>query len=775
MLVVVQSKRSKQWYQRRVRVSGTILDLKVVEVGGPYFGLVGKTDKGTFELVFKVVDDQFVWVQMRPNEWDGVVAHFSSPVYVSSSSSELFFSSGEVSVAHPLPVLDPLLLNPGSWTPVGIWASPKTSEKGEKILVLLTGSDGSMHLLSTTSAFSQLSLVWSRREGLSRIVESIFVDFPIDKGEAEVLKNEFESSLFQRLAQQGKKLVHSTTSSLMKYLMDVVSGNVFSTSVATVDSSTTNDHFGYRKLILSVTDIGNVFGQHTVQGRMLWSRFYPGVSFKHVALLKKSLDVRFNPESLLFGVDSLGQWWSVTLNPLTGEELVGLRKLSYRPEKFLPLAETFPEEHGDPHSILLIVDSEKHVHVVPSRPESRDVLISIYKKFYFHDFDLEKGEVSGYSLDVIEGEGGFRAVLSWRKIFPTVDAGRGNSEAETPKAEKLLAVSATTNRIGTYSPARVVGGGKQLLWKYLNPHVILIATVREPVADVSGGVRDGDGGGRGGSGTSSGGGGGSGRRGSRSSQEEKGLTIYLVDVVTGWTLTTITHRHASPPFTFLHADNYLIYHYWCEKSHHYLVTVNDFFSPKPGWNRSTFSSRSVDFADTFGRKLKFVQPFTMESQTYAFPVPVSTMALTVTTNGITNPQLLIGLGSHNVLQLDRRLIDSRRPVRPDMKPTDQDMIDGLQPYNPFLDYSHVQFISYNRTVLGLRNIQTAPTQLESTSHAICQGLDLFYTSVTGAKTYDRLDPTFNTRLQHVACVLLGLVTFFGIRYIKQLGLQAAWR
>lgn len=118
-------------------------------------------------------------------------------------------------------------------------------------------------------AILTLQVLWSREEGLSRVTASLFVDFPLEKP-----------------------------------------------GTAT-DSEHRRDHFGFRKLVLSVTDVcaflsvsltnqtGNIFGLHTVKGTLLWSRHYPGLAFEKLFLTKRSVDEEDQTEAIAYGFASL--------------------------------------------------------------------------------------------------------------------------------------------------------------------------------------------------------------------------------------------------------------------------------------------------------------------------------------------------------------------------------------------------------------------------------------------------------------------------------------
>jgi len=47
------------------------------------------------------------------------------------------------------------------------------------------------------------------------------------------------------------------------------------------------------------------------------------------------------------------------------------------------------------------------------------------------------------------------------------------------------------------------------------------------------------------------------------------------------------------------------------------------------------------------------------------------------------------------MSLDKRFVDSRRPLRPLNQPIQEDMNEGVMPYRPNLDLMPLRFINYS--------------------------------------------------------------------------------
>lgn len=97
------------------------------------------------------------------------------------------------------------------------------------------------------------------------------------------------------------------------------------------------------------------------------------------------------------------------------------------------------------------------------------------------------------------------------------------------------------------------------------------------------------------------------------------------------------------------------------------------------------------------------------------------MVDTVTERGITNKHLLISLPSGGLLELPKAFLDPRRPVNP----TPEHREEGLIPYIPELPIPSEGIINYNKSLVQVRNILTAPSNLESTCLVFAYGLGMY--------------------------------------------------
>ncbi|GBG64684.1 hypothetical protein CBR_g46226 [Chara braunii] len=143
-------------------------------------------------------------------------------------------------------------------------------------------------------------------------------------------------------------------------------------------------------------------------------------------------------------------------------------------------------------------------------------------------------------------------------------------------------------------------------------------------------------------------------------------------------------------------------------------------------------------------------PLVVMQQSYYFLSTVKTIAVTTTARGITAKQLLIATVSDQILSLDKRYFDPRRPLIP----TAADREEGLMPYTDTLPIPPQSHLTHGYQVMGIREIVTLPTRLESTCLVFAHGIDLFFMRTAPSKMYDTLSEDFSYALLVITIVVL---------------------
>jgi ER membrane protein complex subunit 1 len=114
-------------------------------------------------------------------------------------------------------------------------------------------------------------------------------------------------------------------------------------------------------------------------------------------------------------------------------------------------------------------------------------------------------------------------------------------------------------------------------------------------------------------------------------------------------------------------------------------------------------------------------------------------------------------------------------LRPDGAPNAAEAEDLLTTYEPKLFNFDTEFITLNRTILGLSSIETFPAHLESTSHVFVHGIDLFYSRVFPSMDFDFLNENFSFNLLLATTFGLLALTTFSYCYSKSVKSNSYWQ
>jgi len=242
--------------------------------------------------------------------------------------------------------------------------------------------------------------------------------------------------------------------------------------------------------------------------------------------------------------------------------------------------------------------------------------------------------------------------------------------------------------------------------------------------------------------------------------EEPSVQVMLLDTVSGRVVHSVTHVGMQGPLTLLMGENWVVTHFWSPKSLTYQMTVAELF--RNSSIADDLASLVVGGGPDYSLRKNgfdgFVHPHPhVLTQGYAFGAPIEAMAVTQTVAGITPKFILAATVAGQMVLLDKRFLDPRRPIVPGgpAKMAQADREEGLVPYGPSLGgISPLAVVSHHNAVARPRHIIAAPTYLESTSLALMLGLDLFMTRVAPAREFDRLNEDFNYFA--LVCAIIGL-------------------
>lgn len=140
------------------------------------------------------------------------------------------------------------------------------------------------------------------------------------------------------------------------------------------------------------------------------------------------------------------------------------------------------------------------------------------------------------------------------------------------------------------------------------------------------------------------------------------------------------------------------------------------------------------------------------------PKTVTSLGVTQSARGISSKLVLFALGSNQILSVDRRWLDPRRPTA---DPKQSEKMEGLQKYAPVLPMIPQMTTSYTLNVEGVKSISTSPANVESHTLLLAHGgPDIFFTRLSPSKGFDLLPDEFNKGvLSVVVLALLGVLLF----------------
>lgn len=301
---------------------------------------------------------------------------------------------------------------------------------------------------------------------------------------------------------------------------------------------------------------------------------------------------------------------------------------------------------------------------------------------------------------------------------------------EPPSGERIIGYTTRPIKDPVASIGKVLGD-RRVLYKYLNPNLVLVTAVSESTRTAS---------------------------------------VYLLDSASGQLLHTMSHSDVdtSRPIPSTISENWFSYSLTIDstaapESRGYQLVVADLYeSPLPddrGPLGASSNSSNVKPSSAQGDAAK---PYVL-SQSYQIAVEISHMAVTQTRQGITSRELLITLPStKSIVGIPRQVIDPRRPVGRD--PTPNEQAEGLTRYTPLLPLDSKWHLTHQYEVLGIKDVITSESGIESTSLVFAYGHDVFGTRVAPSFAFDILGKGFNK----IQMLLTVAALFVGVLFVAPL-------
>ena len=645
--------------------------------------------------------------------------------------------------------------------------------------ILIAGVDDSFTLFVGGTA------KWSREEALAAMTRLQYVELPAGSNDVDDESSGSYPNFFQRILPQARSVVGGLSSALNPFtaiskaqqMVDRLSGASVSgpsksdsfreTSFArplAADDVLQQDYFGFRKLLLASTASGKIYALESESGRVVWSKFLrigssadddneadeqvAPVWRVHVVSHHEAVAIVHDDENATPRRSHL-----IAFNPVTGDLIKG-QSMEVDFVVTTSLVLPFIDSHN--RRILLVSSAGgAQVRVFPNTDEVRTIVGNKANDVFFYTVDIADQLLQGFNLR--KDGSNLKAVETWSTRFPA-------------DQESIVSIAARAPNEVIQSSVRVLGGGDGgYLYKYLNPNLLAVATVRIVNATSNHRVVP-----------------------SLKRTTDPSVNLYLIDTITGALLDKFVHRGCEGPVTVVQSENSILYHYFNAATHQYEMSVVELYETRDGSSSgspignsgvvpnggSIFDGLTLASIGSIGRSA--VQPFNSLvepppqsiQQTFTFKSAIKSLGVTQTRRGITMKEYLIGLPSDQLYALPRMLVDPRRPVG---EPTQLDKMEGLIPYSAEIPIDPLRIVTHGHTIGNLHSITSSHALLESTSLVCAYGIDLFCIRVNPSQTFDLLNEDFNSPFLIATVTAVFAAIVWTRRMAKAKELKAAWK
>jgi hypothetical protein len=373
----------------------------------------------------------------------------------------------------------------------------------------------------------------------------------------------------------------------------------------------------------------------------------------------------------------------------------------------------------DDMSFLVAVDNENNVVIYPDTKQAQTVLAEKYSSLYIRAYnaDAAHNSVRGYGLSSPT-----KAVVRWSLMLP--------------EDSSLVAWSGVAPVEKVALPAHQQGNDG-LLIKYLNPHVVVVAALQ---------------------GTT--------------------LLVYMLDTVTGRVVRQYKHKDAAGPVHVDRSENWAFVTYYNSDARRTEISSIAMYEGEiepdelNPWSKTPLTLQDDANQDIGVSFSSFHAPDPVVLQkTFVFPEGIKAMVTTQSKRGITNKHLVLGLTSDQLLLLDRRMLDPRRPSD---APTPDDKKEGLFQYHPIIQYNNALVVTYTKKVPRLTSIYSVPAELESTTLLLGVGLDVFYARSNPSRGFDLMPSDFSYAQLMLICGGLIVGVMYASSAVRSKNLNQQW-
>ncbi|XP_058467728.1 ER membrane protein complex subunit 1 isoform X2 [Malaya genurostris] len=580
---------------------------------------------------------------------------------------------------------------------ISVRCKPSSSSNQLACRLLISSADGAFTLIQSGK------IKWTREEALAEVETADFLDLTLSDAEGAIEEelNNKNGDVFGAL----QRRISSQISHVKNLVLHVLGLGPAPSKAQ--KAGLVRDDFGLHKMLVVVTSRGKIFGIDNISGKQHWVRYIASITRfandQNMKLLVQRTS-RFYPltaQCVILGRDKKTKHGLIyQFNPITGQPINGeITQLPYKIQQVSLLHETGPDFLKG----LLILDEKNDAHVLPESSEK------YAHNVYLFSADRDTATIKGFLIESRSGK--LTTVPTW--VVNLGGPGLG---------QKIISIEGKNPIEHVHSQGRVLAD-RSVLYKYINPNLVAVATHGPD------------------------------------NIHKYILNVYLLDVVSGSIVFSMSHKRIRPPLHMVHSENWLIYSYYNDKVRRTEVSTLELYEGKTQTNSTAWSSLDAP-------PLPLV-----ERQTYILPVAVASMKETITEKGITNKHVLIGLTTGAIAEMSWALLDPRRPVTSPEKAREE----GIIPYMPELPMPHEIIINYNQTIANMKGIYTAPSGLESSCLVFAHGLDVFVTRVAPSKTFDLLKEDFDYFLITVVLVLLTSTSYIVKLFASKKAIKQAWK
>lgn len=328
---------------------------------------------------------------------------------------------------------------------------------------------------------------------------------------------------------------------------------------------------------------------------------------------------------------------------------------------------------------------------------------------------------------------------------------------------------------------------KGAIYKYLNPNVISVATLRAsklPHVDID---------------------------------FHSSIIYYIIDGTTGGVLNRTTHvggglehgEHGS--VKIMQHENWAIMSFWnhgfdtlegyaSDTEVNFVKKIENTMLMKDGSlssyiptasNRKGFEVAVYEMYESLVPEVRIpgasYNPYhikrpTIISQSYVLPFSMEPIGVTSTGLGVTTSEIILKLPTDQVIGISKLILDAKRPVSKsflDKKSTSgKDPVffydNSLTKYSPLIPLNPTSIYGQGAMVMGVSNAVCSPSRLESTSVVLLYGIDILYTVRSPSGVFDRLNDKFNKLAILITMFILVISAIISKRYSTFTKYKKTW-